>query len=138
MILQNLSLKAERGETVALVGMSGGGKSTLVSLIPRFYDVSAGSLEIDGIDVRDYQAQSLRNQIGMVLQDTFLFSESVRENISIGNPEASMEDIIEAAKAANAHDFIMELPQGYDTKVGERGVKLSGGQNSGYQSPGCS
>jgi len=128
MILQNLSLKAERGETVALVGMSGGGKSTLVSLIPRFYDVSAGSLEIDGIDVRDYQAQSLRNQIGMVLQDTFLFSESVRENISIGNPEASMEDIIEAAKAANAHDFIMELPQGYDTKVGERGVKLSGGQ----------
>ncbi|MCY8543138.1 ABC transporter ATP-binding protein [Bacillus haynesii] len=128
MILKNLSLKAERGETVALVGMSGGGKSTLVSLIPRFYDVSAGSLKIDGIDVRDYQAQSLRNQIGMVLQDTFLFSESVRENISIGNPEASMEDIIEAAKAANAHDFIMELPQGYDTKVGERGVKLSGGQ----------
>ncbi|KKB73584.1 MULTISPECIES: ABC transporter ATP-binding protein [Bacillus] len=128
MILQNLSLTANQGETVALVGMSGGGKSTLVSLIPRFYDVTSGSLLIDGVDVRDYEARSLRNQIGMVLQDTFLFSESIRENISIGNPEASMDQIIEAAKAANAHDFIMELPDGYETKVGERGVKLSGGQ----------
>ncbi|KRT92072.1 ABC transporter ATP-binding protein [Bacillus glycinifermentans] len=128
MILKNLSLTANQGETVALVGMSGGGKSTLVSLIPRFYDVASGSLLIDGVDVRDYEARSLRNQIGMVLQDTFLFSESIRENISIGNPEASMDQIIEAAKAANAHDFIMELPDGYETKVGERGVKLSGGQ----------
>nr|WP_276561670.1 ABC transporter ATP-binding protein [Bacillus sonorensis] len=128
MILKNLSLTAKQGETVALVGMSGGGKSTLVSLIPRFYDVTSGHLYIDGVDVRDYQARSLRNQIGMVLQDTFLFSESIRENISIGNPDASMESIIAAAKAANAHDFIMELPEGYETKVGERGVKLSGGQ----------
>ncbi|MGR3205719.1 ABC transporter ATP-binding protein [Bacillus glycinifermentans] len=128
MILKNLSLTANQGETVALVGMSGGGKSTLVSLIPRFYDVASGSLLIDGVDVRDYEARSLRNQIGMVLQDTFLFSESIRENISIGNPEASMDQIIEAAKTANAHDFIMELPDGYETKVGERGVKLSGGQ----------
>ncbi|MDA7026621.1 ABC transporter ATP-binding protein [Bacillus sp. CLL-7-23] len=127
-ILQQLSLRAEQGETIALVGMSGGGKSTLVSLIPRFYDVTGGNIYIDGIDVRDYQARSLRNQIGMVLQDTFLFSESIRDNISIGNPEASMEQIVEAAKAAYAHDFIMELPDGYDTKVGERGVKLSGGQ----------
>ncbi|NPC91911.1 ABC transporter ATP-binding protein [Bacillus sp. WMMC1349] len=127
-ILQQLSLRAEQGETIALVGMSGGGKSTLVSLIPRFYDVTGGNIYIDGIDVRDYQARSLRNQIGMVLQDTFLFSESIRDNISIGNPEAPMEQIVEAAKAAYAHDFIMELPDGYDTKVGERGVKLSGGQ----------
>ncbi|MDA1478313.1 ABC transporter ATP-binding protein [Bacillus changyiensis] len=127
-ILQQLSLRAEQGETIALVGMSGGGKSTLVSLIPRFYDVTGGNIYIDGIDVRDYQARSLRNQIGMVLQDTFLFSESIRDNISIGDPEASMEQIVEAAKAAYAHDFIMQLPDGYDTKVGERGVKLSGGQ----------
>ena len=131
-ILHNISLKVEKGQTVALVGMSGGGKSTLVSLIPRFYDVTNGSLEIDGIDIKEYKARSLRNQVGMVLQDTFLFSDTIKENIAVGDPEASFEKIVSAAKAANAHDFIMSLPEGYDTKVGERGVKLSGGQNSGF------
>ncbi|MGN7941906.1 ABC transporter ATP-binding protein [Virgibacillus sp. 6R] len=128
LILENLSLQVKKGETIALVGMSGGGKSTLVSLLPRFYDVTAGRILLDNIDIRDYQAQSLREQIGMVLQDTFLFSNTVRENILIGKPDATEEEVINAAKAANAHDFIMKLPNGYDTKVGERGVKLSGGQ----------
>ncbi|MGO5675711.1 ABC transporter ATP-binding protein [Bacillus subtilis] len=127
-ILHDVSLKVNRGETVALVGMSGGGKSTLVSLIPRFYDVTSGRLLIDGTDIRDYEARSLRNQVGMVLQDTFLFSETIRENIAIGKPDATLEEIIEAAKAANAHEFIMSFPEGYETRVGERGVKLSGGQ----------
>lgn len=127
-ILQDVSLKVTKGETVALVGMSGGGKSTLVSLIPRFYDVSGGSLLIDGTDIRDYEARSLRNQVGMVLQDTFLFSETIRENIAIGKPGASLDEVVAAAKAANAHEFIMNFPEGYETKVGERGVKLSGGQ----------
>jgi subfamily B ATP-binding cassette protein MsbA len=128
LIIEDLSLRVKRGETVALVGMSGGGKSTLVSLLPRFYDVTDGRILLDDIDIRDYQAQSLRGQIGMVLQDTFLFSNTVRENILIGKPDASEEEIIHAAKAANAHDFILKLPNGYNTKVGERGVKLSGGQ----------
>ncbi|MGG3891046.1 ABC transporter ATP-binding protein [Metabacillus fastidiosus] len=127
-ILDDLSLKANKGETVALVGMSGGGKSTLVSLLPRFYDVTEGKILLDDIDIRDYQTQSLRSQIGMVLQDTFLFSDTVQENILVGKPHASEEEVIAAAKAANAHDFIMKLPEQYDTKVGERGVKLSGGQ----------
>lgn len=127
-ILHDVSLKVNRGETVALVGMSGGGKSTLVSLIPRFYDVTSGRLLIDGTDIRDYEARSLRNQVGMVLQDTFLFSETIRENIAIGKPDASLEEIMKAAKAANAHEFIMSFPEGYETRVGERGVKLSGGQ----------
>ncbi|MGF7536391.1 ABC transporter ATP-binding protein [Bacillus mexicanus] len=127
-ILHNVSLKVNKGETVALVGMSGGGKSTLVSLIPRFYDVTSGRLMIDGTDIRDYEARSLRNQVGMVLQDTFLFSETIRENIAIGKPDATLDEIIEAAKAANAHEFIMNFPEGYETRVGERGVKLSGGQ----------
>lgn len=127
-VLENVDLKIEKGETVAFVGMSGGGKSTLVSLIPRFYDVTKGRILLDGIDIREYQAKSVRDQIGMVLQDNFLFSESVKDNILIGNPGATDEGVIEAAKAANAHEFIMNLPHGYDTKVGERGVKLSGGQ----------
>lgn len=127
-VLHNVNLKIHRGETVAFVGMSGGGKSTLVSLIPRFYDVSEGRILLDGVDLRDYKAQTVRDQIGMVLQDNFLFSESVKSNILIGKPDATEEEIIEAAKAANAHEFIMNLPEGYDTKVGERGVKLSGGQ----------
>ncbi|MGG3573707.1 ABC transporter ATP-binding protein [Bacillus gobiensis] len=127
-VLDGLSLHVKRGETVALVGMSGGGKSTLVSLIPRFYDVTSGSIMVDGVDVRDYEAKSLRNQVGMVLQDTFLFSDSIRSNITIGKPDATEEEIIAAAKAANAHEFISKFPLGYDTKVGERGVKLSGGQ----------
>ncbi|BBP87985.1 hypothetical protein BsIDN1_16030 [Bacillus safensis] len=97
-ILHNISLKVEKGQTVALVGMSGGGKSTLVSLIPRFYDVTNGSLEIDGIDIKEYKARSLRNQVGMVLQDTFLFSGTIKENIAVGDPEAPFENIVSAAK----------------------------------------
>lgn len=127
-VLKDVNLKVEKGETVALVGMSGGGKSTLISLIPRFYDVTGGAIRVDGTDIRDVKARSLRNNIGMVLQDNILFSESIAMNIRMGNPYASDEEVIEAAKAANAHDFIMSLPKGYDTLVGERGVKLSGGQ----------
>ncbi|HEX6593041.1 MAG TPA: ABC transporter ATP-binding protein [Bacillota bacterium] len=127
-VLKDVSLHVDEGETIALVGMSGGGKSTLISLIPRFYDVTSGAIKVDGIDIRDVKARSLRDQIGMVLQDNILFSESIAMNIRMGNPEATDEEVIEAAKAANAHDFIMELPHGYDTLVGERGVKLSGGQ----------
>ncbi len=127
-VLKNISLDVKPGETIALVGMSGGGKSSLVSLIPRFYDVTDGRILIDGTDIRAYKVRSLRDKIGMVLQDNILFSESVKFNIKMGNPNATDEQVIEAAKAANAHDFIMELPQGYDTPVGERGVKLSGGQ----------
>jgi ATP-binding cassette, subfamily B, putative efflux pump len=127
-VLHNVSLSVAPGETIALVGMSGGGKSSLISLIPRFYDVTEGSIKLDGTDIRDFQVRSLRDKIGMVLQDNILFSESVRANILMGNPDATDEEMISAAKAANAHDFIMNLPQGYDTKIGERGVKLSGGQ----------
>lgn len=127
-VLRNVHLHVKEGETIALVGMSGGGKSTLVSLIPRFYDVTSGSIKMDGIDVRDIQARSLRDRIGMVLQDNTLFSESIAMNIRMGNPDATDDEVVEAAKAANAHDFIQSLPYGYDTLVGERGVKLSGGQ----------
>jgi len=127
-VLFNINLNIKQGETVALVGMSGGGKSSLVSLIPRFYDVSEGRILLDGIDLRDYQVRSLRDQIGMVLQDAILFSDSIETNILLGKPTATKEEVIAAAKAANAHEFIEQLPNGYDTKVGERGVKLSGGQ----------
>ncbi|WP_108670545.1 ABC transporter ATP-binding protein [Peribacillus acanthi] len=127
-VLKNLYLDVKQGETIALVGMSGGGKSSLVSLIPRFYDVTSGKILLDGTDIRDFKVRSLRDKIGMVLQDNILFSDSVKENILLGKPEASMEEVRAAAEAANAHDFIMNLPDGYDTKVGERGVKLSGGQ----------
>ncbi len=127
-VLKNICLDVKPGETIALVGMSGGGKSSLVSLIPRFYDVSEGRILLDGVDIRDFKARSLRDKIGMVLQDNILFSDSVKMNILMGNPNATDEEVIEAAKAANAHDFIMDLKDGYDTKVGERGVKLSGGQ----------
>ncbi len=127
-VLKDINLNIQSGETVALVGMSGGGKSTLVSLIPRFYDVTGGRILLDGTDIRSYKVRSLRDKIGMVHQDTFLFSDSVKHNILLGKPGATDEEIIEAAKAANAHEFIENLPQGYDTKVGERGVKLSGGQ----------
>ncbi|WP_096155480.1 MULTISPECIES: ABC transporter ATP-binding protein [Bacillus] len=127
-VLKNLSLNVRQGETVALVGMSGGGKSTLVSLLPRFYDVTKGKIRLDGVDIKDVKVRQLRKNIGMVLQDSILFSDSIRENIALGRPDATMEEIIEAAKAANAHDFIMNLPKQYETKVGERGVKLSGGQ----------
>lgn len=127
-VLKNINLDVKKGETIALVGMSGGGKSTLISLIPRFYDVRDGAIKVDGIDIRDVTQRSLRDNIGMVLQDNILFSESIATNIRMGNPYATDEEVIAAAKAANAHDFIMQLPDGYDTLVGERGVKLSGGQ----------
>ncbi|GAA0441138.1 ABC transporter ATP-binding protein [Lentibacillus halophilus] len=127
-VLKDISLHIKSGETIAFVGISGGGKSTLVSLIPRFYDVSSGSIKVDGTDIRDVQARSLRNNVGMVLQDNILFSESIAMNIRMGNPDATDDDVVTAAKAANAHTFIKELQDGYDTQVGERGVKLSGGQ----------
>ncbi len=127
-VLKNIQLEIKSGETIALVGMSGGGKSSLISLIPRFYDVTAGSILLDGMDIKEYNIHSLRDQIGMVLQDNILFSDSVKENILMGNPQATDEEVIAAAQAANAHEFIMELSSGYDTPIGERGVKLSGGQ----------
>ncbi|UXR87641.1 ABC transporter ATP-binding protein [Staphylococcus felis] len=127
-VLQHINLKVNHGETVAFVGMSGGGKSTLISLIPRFYDVTQGAITIDGHNIKSFETSSLRRQIGMVQQDNILFSDTVKENILLGRPDATFEEVMEAAKMANAHDFIMNLPNGYDTEVGERGVKLSGGQ----------
>lgn len=127
-VLKNVNLQVKPGETVAFVGMSGGGKSTIVSLIPRFHDVTDGEILIDGYDVKNVKVKSIRDQIGLVLQDNILFSDSVKSNIMMGNPHATDEEVMAAAIAANAHDFIQELPEGYDTTVGERGVKLSGGQ----------
>ncbi len=127
-VLKDINLRINPGQMVAFVGMSGGGKSSLISLIPRFYDISEGNLRMDGHDIRGLTQESLRRTVGMVLQDNFLFSGSVRENILFGNPAAGEAEIVSAAQAANAHDFIMQLPDGYDTEVGERGVKLSGGQ----------
>ncbi|MFS0558049.1 ABC transporter ATP-binding protein [Brevibacillus sp. 179-C9.3 HS] len=128
LVLNNVNLCISSGETVAIVGMSGGGKSSLISLLPRFWDVTEGKITIDGIDIRDVKQQNLRHHIGMVQQDNILFSESAKVNILMGNPDADNNAVQEAAKAANAHDFIAELPNGYDTELGERGVKLSGGQ----------
>ncbi len=127
-VLRNISLEIPAHQAVALVGPTGVGKSTLVSLIPRFYDVTEGAITLDGRDLRDIQQNSLRSQISIVLQDVFLFHGTVRDNILFGRSDATEEEMIEAAKAANAHDFILELPEGYDTLIGERGVKLSGGQ----------
>ncbi|VAW30514.1 Heterodimeric efflux ABC transporter, permease/ATP-binding subunit 1 [hydrothermal vent metagenome] len=127
-VLQDISFTAEPGQTVALLGSTGSGKSTIINLIPRFYDVSEGQILIDGYDVRDVTIESLRRQIGIVLQETTLFSGTIRENIAFGRPDASNEEIIAAAQAAAAHSFIEEFPQGYDTSVGERGSTLSGGQ----------
>ena len=127
-VLNNVSLEIAPGEILALVGPSGAGKSTLFNLIPRFYDPTQGCVKLDGHDLHQLRVKSLRDHIGIVPQDTILFSGSVRENILYGKLDASESEVIEAAKAANAHDFILRLPQGYDTKVGERGVKLSGGQ----------
>ncbi len=124
----NISLEVQAGDYMALVGSSGVGKTTLCSLIPRFYEVSEGSITIDGTDIRDVTLRSLRSNIGIVQQDVYLFTGSVAENIRYGRPDASMEEIVEAAKNANAHEFIMELPDGYNTYIGQRGVKLSGGQ----------
>ncbi len=127
-ILEDINLEIPASHVVALVGPTGVGKSTLVSLIPRFYDVSSGKILLDGKDIRDLSLESLRRQVSIVLQDVFLFHGSVRENILFGRPDASEQDIIRAAKVANAHAFIMGLSEGYDTLIGERGVKLSGGQ----------
>ena len=127
-ILKNINLDVKKGETIAFVGNSGGGKSTLVNLIPRFFDVSGGSLKIDGIDIRDYEIKSLRKAIGIVPQETFLFSGTILSNIKYSRQNATFEEIVEAAKQANAHEFIENLSEGYNTEIGERGVKLSGGQ----------
>ena len=126
--LQHISLKAEPGQMIALVGPSGSGKSTIANLIPRFYDVDSGTITIDGQDIREVTSDSLREQIGLVPQETMLFSTTVMENIRYGRLEATDEEVIEAARAANAEEFIKELPEGYDTKLGERGLNLSGGQ----------
>jgi ABC-type multidrug transport system fused ATPase/permease subunit len=127
-ILTDLSLKIRPGQFVGIVGPTGSGKSTVVSLIPRFYDVQSGTVHIDGQDVRKYKIKQLRNQIGYVLQDTVLFRGTIFDNIAFGHPDATKEEVIAAAKLANAHDFIMAMPLGYDTPVGERGLTLSGGQ----------
>ncbi|MBR5795036.1 MAG: ABC transporter ATP-binding protein [Erysipelotrichaceae bacterium] len=127
-VIKDLSLHIEQGKTVALVGPSGGGKTTICHLIPRFYEVDEGSISIDGIDITDMTRLSLRKNIGMVAQDVFLFNGTIRENIAYGRLDATDEEIMEAAKKANIHDYIMALDEGYETNVGERGVKLSGGQ----------
>ena len=127
-VLENVSFHIPAGKSIALVGPSGSGKTTICSLLPRFYDVTGGKVTIDGKDVRKLTLESLRNQIGLVQQDVYLFCGTIRENIAYGKPDATMEEIIEAARKANIHDFIMELPDGYDTFVGERGTKLSGGK----------
>ena len=127
-VLEGINLEIRRGETVALVGMSGAGKTTLSALLPRFYDVTSGAIAVDGTDIRELTLESLRGQIGIVTQHTFLFNDSVKNNISYGDPAKDMDDIVMAARAANAHDFIAELPDGYDTIIGELGLKLSGGQ----------
>ena len=126
--LQHISLKAEPGQMIALVGPSGSGKSTIANLIPRFYDVDSGTIAIDGHDIRQVTADSLREQIGLVPQETMLFSTTVMENIRYGRLDATDEEVVEAARAANAEEFIKDLPEGYDTKLGERGLNLSGGQ----------
>ncbi len=127
-VLNHINLDVKAGSYMALVGSSGAGKSTLCSLIPRFYDVSGGRILLDGRDIRDIQLKSLRNHIGIVQQDVYLFAGTVLENIRYGEPHASREEVIEAAKNANAHEFIQNLPNGYDTDIGQRGIKLSGGQ----------
>ena len=127
-VLSDVSFVAEAGQTVAILGETGSGKSTIINLIPRFYDVTNGSVQIDGHDLRDVQLETLRAQIGIVLQDSTLFSGTIRENIAYGRPEATLDEVIVAAKAAQAHEFILELENRYDTVVGERGVGLSGGQ----------
>ena len=127
-VLKNISFELPKGKTIALVGESGSGKSTIADLLPRFYDVQHGGIEIDGIDVRQYRLEDLHRNIGIVSQESVLFNDTVRSNIAFGREDISIEKIIEAAKIAHAHQFIMELENGYDTIIGERGNKLSGGQ----------
>ncbi|HEY3050100.1 MAG TPA: ATP-binding cassette domain-containing protein, partial [Gaiellaceae bacterium] len=127
-VLREIDLDVEPGRTIALIGHTGSGKTTLTTLVPRFYDVSEGRVLIDGVDVRDVELTSLRREIGVISQDPFLFSASVRENIAFGVPDAADEEIEQAARWAQAHEFIEELPDGYDTVIGERGITLSGGQ----------
>jgi ATP-binding cassette subfamily B protein len=127
-VLNKVSFEAKPGETIALLGATGSGKTTIINLLPRFYDPSEGRITIDGYDLRDVTLDSLRSQIGIVLQETTLFSGTIGENIAFGKPDASLEEIQAAARAAAAHDFIMSFPDGYDTHVGERGQTLSGGQ----------
>ncbi|MBK7267696.1 MAG: ABC transporter ATP-binding protein [Ignavibacteriales bacterium] len=127
-VLENINFSVNKGEVVALVGPSGGGKSTLVDLLPRFYDVTSGAIKFDGTDIRDLKIEDLRKFIGIVTQETILFNDSIKNNICYGSTNFSEEKIVEAAKIANAHNFIVEMPNGYDTEIGERGVKLSGGQ----------
>jgi ATP-binding cassette subfamily B protein len=127
-VLNKVSFEAKSGETIALLGATGSGKTTIINLLPRFYDPSEGSITIDGHDLRDVTLDSLRSQIGIVLQETTLFSGTIRENIAFGKPDATLDEIQKAAQAAAAHDFIMSFPDGYDTHVGERGTTLSGGQ----------
>jgi ABC-type multidrug transport system fused ATPase/permease subunit len=128
LVLQDIDLQLEPGRTVALIGHTGSGKTTLATLVPRFYDATEGRITIDGVDVRNVKLQSLRREIGIVSQDPFLFSATVRENIAFGRADATDEEIVRAATLAQAHDFIDELPDGYDTIIGERGITLSGGQ----------
>ena len=128
LILKNVSLEAKPGETVALLGPTGSGKSTVIRLLPRFYDVTSGRILVDGHDIRDVKIESLRKQIGIVSQEVFLFNMTVKQNIAYGNPKATMEEIVKAAEIAKAHGFIEKLPNGYDTIIGERGITLSGGQ----------
>jgi ATP-binding cassette subfamily B protein len=127
-VLNGVDLVAEPGQTVAVLGATGSGKSSLIHLIPRFYDVDQGRLMLDGVDVRDVPLEALRGKVGIALQEAVLFSGTIRDNIRYGNPEATEEDIVAAAQAAQAHDFISAFPHGYDTEVGQRGVNLSGGQ----------
>ena len=126
--LSDLNLRIQPNQLIALIGATGSGKTSLVNLIPRFYDVTEGAVLVDGQDVRKLDLVSLRRQIGIVLQTSLLFSDSIRENIAYGRPDASEDEIIAAAKAAQAHEFITEMPEGYETVVGERGITLSGGQ----------
>jgi len=127
-VLKNFNLKVPKGDTVALVGQSGSGKSTIANLVTRFYDVNDGAILVDEIDIKDISKKSLRNLMGLVTQDSVLFNDTVQSNIGLGKENATLEEIKAAAKVANAHDFIMELPQGYDTNIGDGGNKLSGGQ----------
>jgi ATP-binding cassette subfamily B multidrug efflux pump len=127
-VLDGITIQVEPGQRVALLGATGSGKSTLVHLIPRFYDANQGRIRIDGVDVRNWDLHALRKRIGVVLQQSVLFSGTIRENIAFGRPDASLDEVIAAAKAAQAHDFIVAMPQGYDSRVEERGANLSGGQ----------